>query len=272
MRVTSRSPCMASTPQVGSTAVLADVNDRDFGVAADGTYEIVFGSGPAEGDAKNFVQLAPGAHMIIVRNYFRQARSAQTDPDVSVRIWIEPLDDPGPAPALTDDTLAARLREGVGFLQASTVGQTVPGEAPPVPFVSSVPNTVGTPWSFRRSEIDAAGAVDIFYSSGQWDLAEDQALEMRGVIPECVFANVMLWNARMQTLEYSSRRSSFNQEQIRFERDGSYRLVIAHSDPGVPNWLDTGGHRHGTIFWRFLLPESDPVTPECTVVPLAKLR
>jgi len=30
--------------------------------------------------------------------------------------------------------------------------------------------------------------------------------------------------------------------------------VIAHEDPGVPNWLDTGGHREGTIFWRYLLP------------------
>ena len=28
--------------------------------------------------------------------------------------------------------------------------------------------------------------------------------------------------------------------------------------PGVANWLDTGGHRFGTIFWRYLLPETDP--------------
>lgn len=27
---------------------------------------------------------------------------------------------------------------------------------------------------------------------------------------------------------------------------GSIRFVIAHRDPGVPNWLDTAGHQRGT--------------------------
>ena len=36
-------------------------------------------------------------------------------------------------------------------------------------------------------------------------------------------------------------------------------------DPGLPNWLDTGGHRRGTIFWRFLLPDEQPETPRCRV-------
>jgi hypothetical protein len=82
----------------------------------------------------------------------------------------------------------------------------------------------------------------------------------------------MLWNRHMQTLEYAHRRSSLNTAQIAYEPDGSYVVVISHRDPGVANWLDTGGHRVGTIFWRYLLPESDPAMAECEVVPVDSLR
>ena len=62
---------------------------------------------------------------------------------------------------------------------------------------------VGTPWSFRNSEVDAAGAVDIYYSSGTFDLAPDEALRDGGhAARRALFANVMLWNVHMQTLEY----------------------------------------------------------------------
>ena len=40
----------------------------------------------------------------------------------------------------------------------------------------------------------------------------------------------------------------------------------------MPNWLDTAGHRRGTIFWRLLLPEDQPETPRCSVVKVDDLR
>ena len=107
---------------------------------------------------------------------------------------------------------------------------------------------------------------------GRFELAPGEALVMRGTIPKCRFANVMLWNKHMQTFEYLFRRSSLNTEQIAFEPDGSYEIAIAHEDPGVANWLDTGGHRSGTIFWRYLLPETDPTIATCEVVPVDSLR
>jgi hypothetical protein len=91
---------------------------------------------------------------------------------------------------------------------------------------------------------------------------------MEGKLPACAFANVMLWNVHMQTLEYRFRRSSLNAAQIETGADGDYRIVISERDPGVANWIDTGGHRHGTIFWRFLLPDEQPETPRCRVVPV----
>ena len=46
------------------------------------------------------------------------------------------------------------------------------------------------------------------------------------------------------------------------------RLVLADGDPGHPNWLDTSGHRVGTVFFRWL--HADPaVMPTCRVIPAA---
>ena len=232
--------------------VLADLNDRHFDVQADGSFELVLS---AEERPGNWVRLDPSAHIVLVRSYFLDEISVRNDPAAHVELAIEPLDDPGPAPVMDDATLAQRLRDATAFVRATTLGMRVFGEPSKVAFVADEPNDVGTPWSFRNAEVDAAGAVDIFYSSGNWDLAPDQAMIMEGTVPKCDFVNVMLWNVHMQTLEYGTRRSSVNGEQLVLRDDGSYRIVIAERDPGVPNWLDTGGHRHGTIFWRFLLPD-----------------
>jgi hypothetical protein len=251
--------------------VLADINDSQFTFAPDGSYEIVFSAEKPSDSSADWVQLDPDARMLIVRSYFLREPSAQNDPLVQVRIGIEALDDVSPPPPLDDATLATRLRAGVAFLRQTTLEQPLPSAPSPAPFMGKEPNTVGEPWSFRNAGVDAAGAVDIFYSMGRWDLGPDDALVMRGTIPPSRFTNVMLWNRHMQTLEYAHRRSSLNSAQIQYEPDGSYTVVVAHRDPGVPNWLDTGGHRVGTIFWRYLLPESDPAVAECEVVSVDSL-
>jgi len=255
--------------------LLGDVNDKDFEVGEDGYYELILSADePREGG--NWIKLEPEAHAVIVRSYFALEPSVQNDPNVAVKIAIEALPGkngelPPSPPPLNDGTFAARMAEGVAFLRQVTVGQNMPGSASGVPFVSDIPNDVATPFSFRDSGMPVPGAADIFYSMGRWDFAEDEALVMTGEIPEGPFANVMLWNQHMQTVDYRNRRSSLNQNQIAFEPDGSYRIVIAHSDPGQPNWLDVEGHTRGTIFWRFLLPETDPVKPHIERVKLADL-
>ena len=249
--------------------VLADINDADFDLQPDGSFELILSPQKQPG---SWLEMPPGAHHIFVRNYYLQEESAQSDPTIHVELDIKPIDDPGPAPVLTDEVYAERLNKAVALVRASTLGLRVFGAtAATVPFVSDVPNTVGTPWSFRSSRIDAAGAVDIFYSSGSFDLQPDEAIVMEGTLPESNFTNVMLWNVHMQTLEYRSRRSSLNSAQMVTGPGNTYRIVISAQDLGVPNWLDTEGHQRGTIFWRFLLPETDPELPRCRVVKTAEV-
>lgn len=247
--------------------VVADVNDRSLQIDEDGRYEIVLSAQEQPG---NWIPLHPDATTIITRHYFSRAGSAAADPEVHVPLHIEPIEDPGPPPRLDDATLAERLRSLTTWVRNESIGKPVPTSVPS--FVSVVPNQLPQPANFRMSDVDAWGAVDIYYASGKFALGPDEALVIDGRMPRCAFANVMLWNRFMQTLEYRYRQTSRNDVQLVTADDGSFRVVVAHEDPGVPNWLDTEGRPGGTIFWRFLLPEEQPPPFECRVVPLADVR
>ena len=103
-------------------------------------------------------------------------------------------------------------------------------------------------------------------------LGPEDALVVEGRWPECVYANVMFWNRFQQAPDYRYRSCSLNRKQMQADAEGRFRFVVAHEDPGVPNWIDTEGHAAGTLYWRFLLPEGDIEQPRCEVVPLASLR
>jgi hypothetical protein len=111
-------------------------------------------------------------------------------------------------------------------------------------------------------------AFDAAYSSAPYRLGPDEALIITGRWPPCRFGNVVLWNRFLQTNDYVHRSVSRNRASTVLEPDGSFRMIVAHRDPGGPNWLDTEGRQAGTIFWRFFLPEGDIETPRAEVISL----
>ncbi len=256
-------------PDGGSMArVIGALNDDELTIAPDGSYEIMLSPEPPKGSS---IRLEPDAAMLLTRHYFERPVCITADPEASVRLRIDPIDDPGAPPPLDDATMAARLRAVRAFVRSNTLGMPAPGKGPEYPFVSRVPNVLPRPASFGGSGAATWGAVDVHYAMAPYLLQPDQALVMEGRIPACRFANVMLWNMHMQTLEYRFHRSSLNREQMKLGPDGAFRIVIAHHDPGVPNWIDTEGHMLGLIFWRIVLPQSEPDEIRCSVVGLGDL-
>jgi hypothetical protein len=47
--------------------------------------------------------------------------------------------------------------------------------------------------------------------------------------------------------------------------------VVAHDDPGVPNWLDTEGRHEGLLNFRYFWGSTLPAL-QADVVPLARVR
>lgn len=70
----------------------------------------------------------------------------------------------------------------------------------------------------------------------------------------------------MQSFDFSQRCISLNRKQIQYEDDGSFRIVVSHSDPGSPNWLDTESRMSGVMYWRYVYPVTPPETPRARVI------
>jgi len=83
-------------------------------------------------------------------------------------------------------------------------------------------------------------------------------------------AVVEVGNFWWQSLDYVNRSGSLNSHQAVKSSDGRYRLVIAHEDPGVPNWLDPGGYSEGMILYRYQQSKTAP-RPTLELVPASEL-
>lgn len=243
------------------------INDTQFDVDAEGNFELRFGGEPAE---RNWLPLAEGASRITTRHYFEESICAAADPAREPRFSIEVLN-PGPPPAKPDDrTVAAGIRRTAKFLRDRTLGMPPMAKADNLPsFVALTPNQFPTPvppGDFGLS------AYDAHYSMAPYFLGPDDALVISGRWPDCRFANVCLWTRHQQTYDYANRPVSLNRAQTELEADGSFRMVIAHQDPGVPNWIDTEGRPIGLVFWRYFLPEGEIETPQAEVVKVESLE
>lgn len=248
-----------------SNGVVATLNDTEFDIAADGSFEII--AGPDE-RPRNWLRLAPDAGSITTRHYWEWERNPALDPTFHVPLSIEPLEDPGPAAPMDDAALAAGIERVINFVRGATIDfPEIPDDVMPAWVSREVNRFSGAREGESNTDIGYA-AKDNDYRQTVYELEPDQALVMRGRFPRCRFANVVLWNHQLQTPPYRYRRVSLNRRQVEYERDGSFKMVIAHKDPGMPNWIDAAGRRTGMVFWRFLMPEEEVAHIEAEVINL----
>ncbi|MDG2335716.1 MAG: DUF1214 domain-containing protein [Myxococcota bacterium] len=241
------------------------LNDEDFDLDPNGDFEIFLG-GPAR--ERNWLALPPEADRITTRHYFENVAPAASDPSISIRLEIESTEAQPPPPPPDDASIAAGIRRVSNFLQSRTLGMPPPGQREQPPFVSLTPNEFPQPIKPGNFTLAAADAA---YSMAPYVLGPDQALIIRGRWPDSRCANVSLWNRHMQTYDFRTRQVSLNRRQTQLEADGSFRMLLAHRDPGLPNWLDTEGRAFGMVFWRFMLPEGEIMKPETEVVDFSAL-
>jgi hypothetical protein len=248
-----------------ATRTAGVINDTQFDVDADGNYEIVLGGASRE---RNWLELPPDGARLTTRHYFETPEPAACDPNVMIPLAIELVEPVGSPPTWDDARVAAAIRRVVNYVRGKTVEAPKPGELRP-DWVSTVPNV------FNKPEVPgdlAFSAFDAAYAMAPYVLGPDEALVITSSWPKCRFANVVLWNRFLQTYDYTNRAVSRNRANTTLEADGTWRMVIAHEDPGTRNWLDTEGRPFGIVYWRWFLPEEEVPTPHTEVVKLAELR
>ena len=253
------------------TATVGVLNDTELDAAADGSFELVVGGPERPGP---WLPLPEGAARITVRHYWEEADTPWRPPVADLGLTIDLVDGhdafASRPPAPTDATTAAAIRRMATYVRGRTIDLIPrPGEGEPPPFVSRVPHEFPPP---VPPGDHALAAADAAYAMAPYLLGPDEALVMTVRWPECRCANVSIWNRQMQTLDYLRGTVSLNRAQTVAGADGSVRIVIAHRDPGVPNWLSTEGRAFGLVYWRFMLPEGDIAPIESEVVPVDSVR
>jgi hypothetical protein len=242
------------------------INDEKLDIDDNGQFTLFLGGKQRD---KNWLPLTPGASRVTTRHYFENAACAAKDPDMEPRIRIDCLTAKSVPPPPNDASVAAGIRRVSNAVRSRTLGMLPMVNGPLPPFVALTPNEFPVP--IPPGDFGLA-AYDAHYSMAPFFIGPDEALVITGRWPECRFGNVCLWNRFQQTLDYRSRSVSLNRAQTLLEADGSFRIIISHTDPGQPNWLDTEGNVFGLVFWRFFLVSGDVETPQGKVVKLADLN
>jgi hypothetical protein len=106
-------------------------------------------------------------------------------------------------------------------------------------------------------------------------LKDDEAMVVTATDAGAAFRDFVLHDVWYLTIEYWNRQTSLTAGQMAADADGRYTFVIAHEDPGVHNWLDTGGlHESYALHrWQGLPRDETAATPQITsrVVPFKDL-
>jgi hypothetical protein len=243
-----------------STRIVCTLNDRNMVINEDNSFEVVLSPNEHPG---NWMKLEPDAECVVTRDYM-------VDPVNGKKAsWQIEAMDPAPPPRLNDADMARCFRLATNFLSdafAMFPMQTDDSH----PMIEKV-NAISEPYPVPQVTFGWA-AGDASYAIGSFSLDDDHALILEGTSPECAFWNMCLWNPYLQTYDYRYEQVTINGGQVKYQDDGSWRIVVSAHDPGVPNWVSTADHRQGVIWFRWFLPEAMPVRPQASVVALSDLK
>lgn len=272
----------------GLSGVTADnLSGRQIDIGPDGSFTITVSGDAAAPGQRNHLQMTPDATLIAVRNTLSDWNTQSpmtlsierlTGPRnslfsqlggfaipglgplvtrspvlTSLVSLIPPMKDPPPIlrGVFTAVIMALGLRQESKYIKVATTDATT-GERVP-------PNVLRDP--SRNAEFLATQ----LQSAGYFDLADDQALVVTITPGNARYFVVPVTDLWTITGDYWDQQTSLNNAQALADPDGKYTFVISPTDPGVHNWVSTGGLNTGTISIRFQdLDLSSSQTPTLT--------
>jgi len=242
--------------QLGEMENYATLDSEALELDTDGGFEITLS---AERHPGNWVPLHPEATQVLIRQYL-----VDWEHEVPATFEIQDVAAEGlPPEPLTPHRVARQLDEA-GFWIGTTV-------------------RMWNEWvrDYRDRRRDgvlapatrfAGGADDIFYGNDAYRLRDaGEALLIEAEVPDARYWQFQLVDLWFCSADYANRQSSLNHHQLHCDADGRARIVVAVRDPGVPNWLDTGGHLEGILQYRYIWTRNAPA-PTIRPLPLAELR
>ena len=229
---------------------------------ADGTFEVIFSSQRPAGYTGNWCYLNPESRFILLRQF-----SYDWGREQDVRLAIERLDSPPLKPALTPAVIDQQLRALFGSY-AECLSRQMLGAFDRMRNKGLV-NKMGL---HDYADLGNGGEWPQAYFECIYDLQPGEALVIESELPEKRhYWNIQVADGLWNQVELVYRQSSLNGHQAVVDADGRFRAVLSLEDPGIHNWLDTGGNLFGSLIGRWYRCSSHP-TPKVTKVPFKDLR
>jgi hypothetical protein len=255
-------------PVDGKTGTTVQAHIDQFELGPNGEVDIlIVPEGDHSTSHKNRVEMAPGTGQLAVRETFFDRR---VDRPADLRVELV---DGEPPPVLGVEELASKLEFAGIFVQfvAATAVNMWHDTADNVNRFGGTAGAVHV--AAQDDEVRSHSNAEMTYHGGRWVLGEGEALVVTIHDPptEFLYWGLTTSTAWMESLDYRYTTTNLNNHTARRAGDGNWRLVIAPTDPGVPNWLDTQGRREGYMIVRWVLADGPP-HPTCELVTMASLK
>lgn len=265
-------------------AITGSLDSADLNVADDGQFEILVAPQRPSGFAGNFIasqqvttESTKTARFLIVRVLFEDWEN-----EVSPDLHIVQVGQEGAHPPPIDPADAAVKMRRVGSIVENQMKfwnefydliLEAHGDRNGDGLTFMPRNGLNEP--ARANLATGGGQGTNVYSGGVFDLEPDEALLIEVDVPvEPSYMGFHLGNLWGESLDFANHVTSLNGFQAESDSDGITRYVIAHDDPGLPNWLDTTGHRQGflTLRWTYSASPDELPTVNVNKVPFADVR
>jgi hypothetical protein len=192
---------------------------------AKGNFELIIG-GPQQGP--NWLPTTPGSRKLFIREGFDAWDETPTP------LTIERLGMSGPKPLPTAETMI----EAMGW-----AGDFVTG------LMRDWPEHA---WAFSGGVVDPA-FPNRFPPDKSANTADEALIVSFETHPG--FWMMTMMGVFMDSMDFLHRPVSYTPARAAVDSDGKIRLIIAHTDPGIANWLDTQGFPEGNLTYRNLLSQ-----------------
>ena len=232
----------------------------DMHINEDGSFEVILSKDKKEG---NWIKLSPSYGHLYIRQWFYDYETEQPG-----SFHIERIGASYPRPALTAETHIENIERLTQYLESvfETCHKGISLH------YADAPDIVPFPPGLINSELEGQIAFrKQSYGRGRFYCEPDQAVIIEVEPPKAEYWMFGLLSPFWESYDWLGRQISINGFQAVIDEDGIFRAVIAHRDPGLPNWLDACGHNHGLIAARYNWSDNIPI-PKLRTVALSSLR
>lgn len=213
---------------------LGNLSLHQLVIGSDGKFTITLDPDPA-GNRVNHLQTRAGAFQLLIRNVIGDLKSQRPMIFTIERLDAAPTADP------SDDDIAPlcerhikKLIDDLMFVNAN--------------FVMKRPvNTFENPFFSDGGLYSVTQA----YAPGHFRLDDDEALVFTLTLGNAAYAVVPVSNIWGGIGHYLNHVGSLGTGRARPNADGSFTVVVSPQDPGVENWVNTGGLHEGVVFVRW---------------------